>query len=157
MLFSRLRLLNMSKLPIHLLNAKKQSSSSVKGILEARNAIGKTFSVELLPTATLDFEQLSTIDPTFYSVIWRQSETTPVNNPEQTAAILLCKQLIDRGYHVLLHLAGRYLKENQALGILNEAKRIGIKDIFALKGGKQFKTTTNRILLAYICRICGIL
>lgn len=134
MFVNSLRLLKMS-----LLNAKNHSSQSVKNLLQLTKTDGKSFSVELLPSPSLRLDQLPVFHVTFYSVIWRQTEETPVKSPKDLPAIVVSKKLIEKGYPVLLHLAGRYLKENETLGILNEAKDIGVRDIFALKGGKAVR------------------
>lgn len=95
----------------------------------------KTFSVELVPTSkTPDYAHFKKISPTFVSVIWQhhKEDTVDIGN---TPAIVMSKELINRGYPVLLHLAGRYFKQTEALEVLNVVKSVGIRNIFALKGG----------------------
>lgn len=116
--------------------SKSLSLSTVFKTAKAEST--KTFSIELMPTSkTPDYDQIKKINPTFVSVIWQHNkeDTTDVEN---TPAILASKQLIDRGYPVLLHLAGRYFKQKEALEVLNVVKSVGIRNIFALRGGTSY-------------------
>lgn len=95
----------------------------------------KLLSIELMPSNSLNLDAISKIQPAFCSVIWRQSESFNYKKPSEIAPLALARRLLESGHNVLLHLAGRYLKQEHAESVLDEAKRIGIRNIFALKGG----------------------
>lgn len=55
--------------------------------------------------------------------------------PDTVAPLTFARELIGNGYNVMLHLAGRYMKEQEVLNVLEEAKKIGVRSLFALQGG----------------------
>ncbi|KAJ8978736.1 hypothetical protein NQ317_003269 [Molorchus minor] len=91
------------------------------------------FSVEICTNRELDTNLLAVVNPSFCSVTWHTT-LTDLRNVEGIPAISLGKELLHRGYNVLLHLAGRNLNKCQVLAILNLAKRVGVINILALQG-----------------------
>lgn len=116
-------------------SAKTQLPAIIKG-LQPRE---KLISIELMPSSSLNVPDVSNlpVKPSFCSVIWRQSERFNYKKPSEIEPLVLSKYLLDSGHNVLLHLAGRYLKQEEAVSVLEEAKRIGVRNIFALKGGSN--------------------
>lgn len=110
-------------------------NSTKARIPEALKPREKLLSIELMPSNSLDLTTISKLQPAFCSVIWRQSEKFNYKRPSEIDPLALSKHLLDRGHNVLLHLAGRYLQKEEAVSVLDEAKRIGVRNIFALKGG----------------------
>lgn len=96
----------------------------------------KGYSIELCPTKDVPFNLLSAINPLFYSVTWHQ--TNSVNKTENPAMSLAIK-LVNDGKNVLLHLPCRYLSKQNVFDVLEQAKENGIRNIFALQGGRYFK------------------
>lgn len=97
----------------------------------------KLLSIELMPSNSLNVAAISKLQTSFCSVIWRHSESFNYKRPSEIGPLALSRKLLDAGHNVLLHLSGRYLKQEQAISVLDEAKRIGVRNIFALKGGKN--------------------
>ncbi|CAG9837968.1 unnamed protein product [Diabrotica balteata] len=92
-------------------------------------------SVEICPNRGLNEDLLCSIPFSFCSVTWRTPSNQQLENVEQIPALILAKQLNSNGYNVLLHLAGRNLKRDQVVRILEDVKSAGIKNLFALQGG----------------------
>ncbi|XP_072391176.1 methylenetetrahydrofolate reductase (NADPH) [Diabrotica undecimpunctata] len=91
-------------------------------------------SIEICPNRGLNEDLLCSIPFSFCSVTWRTPSNQQLENVEQIPALILAKQLNSNGYNVLLHLAGRNLKRDQVVRILEEVKSAGIKNLFALQG-----------------------
>lgn len=108
--------------------------SRTTSLLSLLKSSHKTFSIELSPSSKVKIDEIRELKPTFVSIIWRFNQEVNLESVETIPELVMCKQLIDEGFHVLLHLACRYLKEQQALNILKEAKNMGVRSIFALKG-----------------------
>lgn len=107
----------------------------------------KSLSVELCPKRTLDLEKLKQIDPTFCAITWffKPLPDIPLN-ATTVPALALAKKLCNHGYQVVMHLAAGSLKRSEVFDILKEAKRIGIRNILAIKGGENiFKFSTKNI------------
>lgn len=96
-------------------------------------------SVELCPERNVNFDALKQINPVFAAVTWFFAPP-PANQAYETAkipALLLADQLCRHGYRVLLHLAAGSLNAAEVFDILSEAKRVGVRNILAVRGGKQ--------------------
>lgn len=108
----------------------------VPALIKSLKPNEKLLSIELMPSNSLNIAAISKLQPAFCSVIWRQSEVFNYKKPHEIGPLALSRKLVEAGHTVLLHLAGRYMKEEQVVSVLDEAKKVGVKNIFALKGGK---------------------
>ena len=100
---------------------------------EIKSLNSKFVSIELCTNRNIEMDLLSFIPSPFYSVVWLDNN---VNNLQLHPSILLSKKLIESGFNVLLHLSGSCLDKKTALELLNLIKNIGVKNIFAVRGGK---------------------
>lgn len=107
----------------------------IPSIMKTLKPNEKFVSIELIPSNSLNIEAISKLQPAFCSVIWRQSENFNYKKPNEIGPLVLSKKLLETGHNVLLHLAGRYLRQEQVINVLEEAKRIGVRNLFVLKGG----------------------
>lgn len=123
------------------------AKTHIPSIIKVLKPNEKLLSIELMPTRSLNVESISKLQPAFCSVVWRQSESFNYKKASEIAPLALSRKLLENGHNVLLHLAGRYLKKEQAASVLDEAKRIGVRNIFALKGGKTRNTNLNNSFL----------
>ncbi|CAH1117430.1 unnamed protein product [Phaedon cochleariae] len=87
------------------------------------------FSVEVCPNRALDATLLLKMAPRLCSVTWHAQSVE-----EGMPAVRLAGQLREQGHEVLLHLAGRNLNEGQVVEILDEVKRLGVRNLLVLQG-----------------------
>ncbi|XP_050510990.1 methylenetetrahydrofolate reductase [Diabrotica virgifera virgifera] len=123
---------SLTKIPISIKPAFKKVSSDnfIKNVLTSDLRV----SIEVCPNRALNEDLLSSIPFSFCSVTWRTPSNEQLEHVDQIPALILAKQLNSNGYNVLLHLAGRYLKREQVVRILEEVKSAGIRNLFALQG-----------------------
>lgn len=106
-----------------------------KTILKFRDT---KISLEVSSKKDLDYELLETLKPRFCSVNWRvTSELECTENVEISEPLLLAEKLNQKGYNVLLNLPGKQFSKDQVLRILNTAKFMGVRAIFAIQGGRH--------------------
>ncbi|XP_044751785.1 methylenetetrahydrofolate reductase-like [Coccinella septempunctata] len=94
----------------------------------------KTISVELNPYKTIDYNILTRINPSFCSVTWIANRNDP-KNPRLLPPIMVAKDLIRKGYVVLVHIPGIFYTRDRMRNILLVLKEIGVRNIFAMRGG----------------------
>lgn len=104
-------------MPFYVPNLQGKQEHITSTIEEANATGSKIFSIEVLPTKSLNINNIGNLGPSFCSVIWRQSEDFCLEKPGTIGALVTCKRLIGLGYNVLLHLAGRYLKQQEATNV----------------------------------------
>lgn len=138
---------------LYLPSAASSSKAQIPEIINSLQTSEKVLSIELMPSNSLDISAISKLHPTFCSVIWRHSERFNYKKPNEIEPLALSKHLLDSGHNVLLHLAGRYLKREEAVSVLDEAKRIGVRNIFALKGGNAIRKNKNHNSQVLLCVI----
>ncbi|KAJ8917527.1 hypothetical protein NQ315_005576 [Exocentrus adspersus] len=93
------------------------------------NSSDKRLSIEICPGRNLDLSLLPGMDLNFFSITWHGASAERLKSAVQLASRLKCQ-----GYHVLLHLAGRNLRRDEALKVLKQFKAVGVRNIFALQG-----------------------
>ncbi|XP_018577537.1 methylenetetrahydrofolate reductase [Anoplophora glabripennis] len=106
-------------------------SRSIFSLLDSSD---RTFSIELCPGKNIDEGLLSKLGLNFCSITWHSPSVAQLKCVDKTPGIQLAQRLCCQGYNVLLHLAGRNLHGDLVLDILNAAKGIGVRNIFALQG-----------------------
>ncbi|KAL3280810.1 hypothetical protein HHI36_004041 [Cryptolaemus montrouzieri] len=93
----------------------------------------KLISIELNPYKPIDFNLVKLIDPSFCSVLWiaRKNEA---NDPKRLESVIISKELVRRGYTVLVHVPGLFYSKTKAKIILNTLKDYGVRNLFILRG-----------------------
>lgn len=104
-------------------------------VFSSQDSSDKCFSIELCPGKNFSECLLPELGLNFCSVTWRTPTDQQLKHVQDIPAVQLAKLLSCQGYNVLLHLAGRNLQRGHVLDVLNEVKRIGVRNIFALQGG----------------------
>lgn len=127
---------------------------------EIKSSKSKFVSIELCTNRNVEMDLLNVIQSPFYSVVWLDNN---LNNLQLHPSVLLSKKLIGNGFNVLLHLTGSCLDKKTALELLSLIKEIGVKNIFAIRGGKwllwyiQHVTTDKKLRscrFSYTCSFC---
>lgn len=103
---------------------------------------GKLVSVELNPYKPIDYNILNRINPSFCSVTWIAGRNDP-KNPRLLPPIKTAKDLIRRGYLVLVHIPGIFYTKESMRNILLVLKEYGVRNIFAMRGGGPWLKIEN--------------
>ncbi|KAL3266089.1 hypothetical protein HHI36_010275 [Cryptolaemus montrouzieri] len=88
-------------------------------------------SLEISTHRPVDFKLLKSIPSSFCSVIWLGTYDKP---PHQKDPLVLSKKLIENGYTVVLHFAGRNNTKESCIAVLDYAKEIGIRNLMVVRG-----------------------
>ncbi|KAL3282360.1 hypothetical protein HHI36_005546 [Cryptolaemus montrouzieri] len=92
----------------------------------------KLCSIEVSSKRKFNMDVLKNIQFSFVSVIWigKYTKDPPIIEP-----LSMARELIQRGYPVLLHLPSRCFTIVEASKCLNYAKKIGVKNLLIVRGG----------------------
>lgn len=112
------------------------SKSKISAILKSLKPNEKSMSIELSAALPVDIEALAKLKPAFCSVVWIQSEKFNYKKPDEIEPLALAKKVVDAGMNMMIHFTCRYLKKDEAVSVLDEAKRIGVRNIFAMRGSE---------------------
>lgn len=94
----------------------------------------KLVSLELNPYQPIDYKLLATINPSFCSLTWIVHQNDP-KNPKELPPIMVARELILKGYVVLVHIPGIFYSKERMRMNLQVLKDYGIRNIFAMRGG----------------------
>lgn len=112
------------------------------------------YSVEVSPGKDLDFDLLSELKPRFCSVTWRvKSENDYLENVENSTPLLLAEKLQQRGHDVILNIPGKHFCKDNVLTILNKARNIGVRGIFAIQGGEFLHNIFTLRISQILCTV----
>ncbi|XP_045461636.1 methylenetetrahydrofolate reductase-like [Harmonia axyridis] len=89
-------------------------------------------SLELSPNKPVSYDVLERMKIKFCSVIWLGNQD---KEPAEIGSLILAKDLISRGYVVLLHMTARNNTKVSLSKVLDHAKFIGVKNLLCLRGG----------------------
>ncbi|XP_045470413.1 methylenetetrahydrofolate reductase-like [Harmonia axyridis] len=115
-----------------------------KKLTEIINNLGKEklISVELNPYKPIDYNILTRINPSFCSVTWIANRNEP-KNPKLLPPVMISKELIRKGYLVLVHIPGIFYTKESMRKILLTLKEYGVSNIFAMRGGGPWLKIEN--------------
>lgn len=95
------------------------------------------FSLEVCNNNELNLKLLQNLCPNFCAVPWHLKSYDDLNSLD-ISALHLANYLASHGQQVVLHLAAKNLTQQEVLKILHAARCMGLRNIFALQGGKLF-------------------
>lgn len=96
-----------------------------------------SFSIEIVNLNDLnELNNLSTSSVNFCSIPWHLKSYDDLLNLKNISALHYANQLMLINKQVILNFAVKNLTKGEVLKILNLVKWMGIKNLFALKGGK---------------------
>lgn len=95
-----------------------------------------SYSVEVMPTITLDKFDVLTAEPAFIAVTWHASshESKSLDVPP----LKIANFLRSKGKTVLLHLSCELMKKDYLDSLLGKLKENGICNLFVILGGKFY-------------------
>lgn len=106
----------------------------IKTIFNTASSAGKKLlSIEFYSNIEADLELYKKINPSFCSLTWSHGY---LSNLDALSTIALGKNLHENSINMIMHVAGRNFKREDARSVMNKIKDMGIKNILALKGGK---------------------
>lgn len=106
----------------------------IKTILNNAACVGKKLlSVEFYSNRDADLDFYEAINPSFCSLTWSARNLSDLDG---LSAIALGRKLHQRSINMIMHVAGRNFKREEALMVINKIKDMGVRNILALKGGK---------------------
>ncbi|KAL3280809.1 hypothetical protein HHI36_004040 [Cryptolaemus montrouzieri] len=104
--------------------------------------VKKLISIEINPYLPVDYQLIAKIAPNFCSVIWI-ARPNDSKNPRMLNPLIVSKELIRRGYTVLVHIPGIFYSRHEMKNILTILKEYGIRNIFAMRGGGPWLKIKN--------------
>ncbi|XP_045470480.1 methylenetetrahydrofolate reductase-like [Harmonia axyridis] len=102
----------------------------------------KLISCEVNPYKTIDYNILSIINPSFCSIIWI-AHPSDSKNPKCLPPLIVSKELIRKGFVVLIHIPAIFYTKEWMKNTLLLLKKYGVRNIFAMRGGGPWLKIEN--------------
>lgn len=117
---------------------------SIKFIIShAAAANKKLLSVEFYSHLEVDLDLYKTINPSFSSATWAPGDLSEIS---ALPSLVFAQKLQENSINTIMHVCGRNFKRQEALAVMNQIRRMGIKNILALKGGKCYEDPFIRFI-----------
>ncbi|GJQ70184.1 putative methylenetetrahydrofolate reductase [Trypoxylus dichotomus] len=106
----------------------------------------KLLSVEFYSHIEADLELYKTINPPFCSLTWTHGDLSKIDS---LPGIAFAKKLQEKSVNTIMHVGGRNFSRENAVAIMNTIKKMGIKNILALKGGTVVESDDSKCDFPY--------